>query len=129
MYFFLSATLSAERDDAHRNIEIRFSLPRQSNDMMQSRITVVNDSAQNLTDRHLLTCESIFTVNPGGLVIQGMVSAHSNKAGGGWYVIGGQPRANEIERSWPISGTGATGNADATTESCLAVWNINPAPT
>ena len=118
---------AAARDDAKANILIDYSIPSgHKNDPMQSRITVTNNSRQNLTDRHALSCESVLTVTAGGLLNTGMVSIQRNASEGGWLVMAGQPRADEIERSFPISGKGTSGNQDATTESCLAAWNIDP---
>jgi hypothetical protein len=118
---------AAARKDAWANIIIEYSIPsRNKNDPMKSRITVTNNSGQNITNKHMLTCESVLTVNGKGLLNQGIISAQRNTSKSGWYIASRQPEANEIEQSFPLSGKAENGNQDATTESCLGVWDIGP---
>jgi hypothetical protein len=118
--------LKAAQEDAWRNISIDFSFPEgKRGDLKDSRIIVTNASAQNLTDRHLLLCQSVLTTNPGGLLDQATMLAQSNKEPGKWYLVFREPFLSEIERSFPISGNGTNGTKDAITESCIARWKAD----
>lgn len=117
----------AEEEDTWRNIQIDFSLPpNDKGDPMKSLITVTNNSMQNLTSKHLLLCQSILTVSPGGLLDQATMWAQSNKEIGQWYLVYRYPKPEEIEASFPISGNGTNGRKDSTTESCLSHYNTKP---
>ena len=122
MRTFLQSTLRDQREDARRNISINYVIPPEyRNDPMKSRITVIDGSDQNLTGRHLLTCELVLaTVNTG--FFRGLVTWQRNT--GVWVLKAGQPGADQIEKSFPISGRRTSGNHDAITGSCLAGWHF-----